>query len=268
MNNGAKIILRCENLKKYFGATRAVDGISLEVEEGTITSIIGPNGAGKTTLFNLISGFLSPDSGQIYYGDWDITMLCKKSRCHTLASLGIAQGFQSPRGFGEMTILESLMVPPPIVDDNSLSSAFRLLIPGRKELSRIQRENKAYEMLTELGLEDKKLERLEDQDAGTQQLVELGQIFLLNPNIYFLDEPLAGVSRNKAPIILDHIKGLKEKGKTIVMIEHKMEPVLSISDIIHVLVNGRLLVSGSPEEIRVDQQVKEAYLGGSGVRTE
>ena len=126
MDKKAPPILRCENLSKSFGATKAVDGVSLEVEAGTITSIIGPNGAGKTTLFNLISGFLCPDSGQIYYGDKDITELCKKSRCHTLASLGIAQSFQTPRGFGEMTILESLMVPPPLATDNSLTSAFRL----------------------------------------------------------------------------------------------------------------------------------------------
>lgn len=262
MDKKARAILRCENLKKYFGATRAVDGISLEIGEGLITSIIGPNGAGKTTLFNIISGFMSPDSGQIYYGDWDITKLCKKSRCYALAAVGIAQSFQLPRGFGEMTILESLMVPPPLANDNTLSSAFKLLIPGRKEASRWEREKMAIEMLQELGLEEKRSEKLEDEDAGTQKLVELGQIFLLGPSLFLLDEPLGGVSRDKAPLILNHIKGLKEKGKTILMIEHKMEPVLDVSDIIHVLVDGKLLASGSPEEIRQDQRVKEAYLGG------
>ena len=262
MDKKARTILRCEHLSKSFGATRAVDGVSLEVREGLINSIIGPNGAGKTTLFNLISGFMRPDSGQIYYGDWDVTELCKKSKCYALAGLGIAQSFQLPRGFGEMTILESLMVPPPLADDNSLSSAFKLLIPGRKETSRWEREKRANEMLHELGLQEKRTERLQDQDAGTQKLVELGQIFLLGPSLFLLDEPLGGVSRDKAPLILNHIKGLKEKGKTILMIEHKMEPVMDISDIIHVLVNGKLLASGSPEEIREDERVKEAYLGG------
>ena len=261
MDEKARIILRCENLKKYFGATKAVDDCSLEIQEGTITSIIGPNGAGKTTLFNLIGGFLCPDSGRIYYGDRDVTEHSKKTRCYALAGLGIAQSFQAARGFGETTLLESLMVPPTLANDNTLFSAFKLLIPGRKETSRWDREKRANEMLRELGLEEKGSERLQDQDAGTQKLVELGQIFLLGPSIFLLDEPLAGVSRNKVPLILDYIKGLKEKGKTIAMIEHKMEPVLNISDVIHVLVNGKLLASGSPEKIREDQRVKEAYLG-------
>lgn len=268
MHNKAKTILRCENLKKSFGATRAVDGCSLEFQEGTITSIIGPNGSGKTTLFNLISGFIAPDSGNIYYRDRDITELCKKSKSYVLAKLGIAQSFQLARGFGEMTILESLMVTPSLASDNSLNSVFKLLLPGRKEISRLEREKKANEMLRELGLEGESAEKLQDQDVGTQKLVELGQIFLLGPSIFLLDEPLAGVSRNKVSLLLDYIKGLKERGKTIVMIEHKMEPVLNISDIIYVLVNGKILASGSPEEIRKDQRVKEAYLGVSGVRTE
>jgi ABC-type branched-subunit amino acid transport system ATPase component len=268
MHNKAKTILQCENLKKSFGATRAVDGCSLEFQEGTITSIIGPNGSGKTTLFNLISGFTPPDSGKIYYRDRDITKLCEKSKSYALAELGIAQSFQLARGFGEMTILESLMVPPSIVDDNSLTSVFKLLPPGTKEVSRWEREKKANEMLQELGLEEKSAEKLQDQDVGTQKLVELGQIFLLSPSIFLLDEPLAGVSRNKVSLLLNYIKGLKERGKTIVMIEHKMEPVLNISDIIYVLVNGKILASGSPEEIRKDERVKQAYLGVSSVRTE
>lgn len=268
MDKAAGIVFRCENLKKYFGATRAVDGVSLEIREGLITSIIGPNGAGKSTFFNIISGFVSPDSGQIYFRDRDVTVLCHGSKCHVLAALGIAQSFQAPRGFGEMTILESLMVPPTLANDNSLLNVLRLLIPGQKEISRLEREKRADEMLRELGLEGKRKEKLQDQDAGTQKLVELGQIFLLNPTLFLLDEPLAGVSRDKVPRILSHIKGLREKGHTVLMIEHKMESVMSISDVIHVLVNGKLLASGSPEEIRNDQRVKEAYLGVAYARTE
>jgi branched-chain amino acid transport system ATP-binding protein len=261
MVKGAGIVLRCEDLRKSFGATRAVDGVSLEIQGGLITSIIGPNGAGKTTLFNIISGFISPDSGQIYFRDSDITVLCHGSKCHVLATLGIAQSFQAPRGFGEMTILESLMVPPPLANDNALSSALKLLIPGIKESSRFEREARAKAMLEELGLEGKRYEKLQDQAAGTQTLVELGQIFLLRPSLYLLDEPFAGVSRDKAPLILNHIKDLKEQGRTVLMIEHKMETVMSVSDVIHVLVNGKLMASGSPDEIRGDERVKEAYLG-------
>lgn len=268
MNNGAETVLRCENLKKSFGATRAIDDVSLEIKQGLITSLIGPNGAGKSTLFNIISGFVSPDSGQIYFKDRDITVLCHGSKCHVLATLGIAQSFQAPRGFGEMTILESVMVTPTLADDNSLASALKLLIPWKKDTSRWEREKKATEMLQELGLEGKRNEKLQDQDAGTQKLVELGQIFLLNPSLFLLDEPLAGVSRDKAPLILNHIKSLKEQGRTVLMIEHKMETVLSISDVIHVLVNGKLLASGSPDEIRQDTRVREAYLGSNYAGTE
>lgn len=268
MDKKTGAILRCENLKKSFGATRAIDDCSLEIQEGTITSIIGPNGSGKTTLFNLVSGFTPPDSGKIYYRDRDITKLCEKSKSYALAELGIARSFQLARGFGEMTILESLMVPPSIVDDNSLTSVFKLLPPGTKEVSRWEREKKATEMLQELGLKEKSAEKLQDQDVGTQKLVELGQIFLLGPSVFLLDEPLAGVSRNKVSLLLNYIKGLKERGKTIVMIEHKMEPVLNISDIIYVLVNGKILASGSPEAIRRDERVKQAYLGVGSVRTE
>lgn len=268
MNNKGRVILRCEDLRKSFGQTKAVDGCSLEVQEGTITSIIGTNGAGKTTLFNLITGLIPPDSGKIYYMDREITDLCKRGKSYTLAQLGIAQSFQLTRGFGDMSILESLMVPPPLADDNSLTSMLKLLVPGRKETTLWEREKKANEMIRELRLEGKRAEKLKDQDIGTQKLVELGQIFLLAPTIFLLDEPLAGVSMNKAPLILDYLKGLRKKGKTILMIEHKMDSVLSISDIIHVLANGTLLASGTPEEIRKDQRVLEAYLGGSYVRTE
>ncbi len=261
MDKKGTVILRCENLEKSFGATKAVDDCSLEVQEGTITSIIGTNGAGKTTLFNLITGLVPADSGKIYYLEKEITDLCKKGKSYVLAELGIAQSFQLTRGFGEMSILESLMVTPTLADDNSLTSMLKLLWPGKKEVSLWEREKKADEMLRELGLEEKKAEKLKDQDVGTQKLVELGQIFLLAPTLFLLDEPLAGVSMNKAPLILNYLKGLREKGKTILMIEHKMEPVLNISDMIHVLANGKVLTSGNPEEIRKDQRVIQAYLG-------
>lgn len=256
----ANTILRCEHLNKSFGATRAINDCSLEIQEGSITSIIGPNGSGKTTFFNIVTGFTPPDSGRIFLRDRDITGLCQRCKSYTLAQLGIAQSFQLARGFGEMTVLESLMVPPPITNDNSLSSALKLLLPGREEMSYWEREKKASEMLQELGLEKRKAALLKDQDVGTQKLVELGQIFLLNPSIFLLDEPFAGVSSDKAPHLLDHIKGLKENGKTILMIEHKLEPVMSVSDIIYVLVYGKLLTSGSPEEVRNNNKVKEAYL--------
>jgi ABC-type branched-subunit amino acid transport system ATPase component len=263
MGKDTETILRCVDLRKSFGATAAVDGCSLEFREGTITGIIGPNGAGKTTLFGLLSGFVSLDSGKVYYRDRDITELCRQCRSYALAELGIAQSFQLAKGFGDMTILESLMVPPTLAEDNSLTSALRLLLPGTEDRSRRERERQANAMLSELGLEDKKSERLKDQDAGTQKLVELGQIFLLDPSIFLLDEPFAGVSGNKVPLLMDHILRSKEKGKTTVMIEHKMESVLNASDVIYVLVNGQILACGSPDDIRTNETVIEAYLGGS-----
>jgi len=160
------------------------------------------------------------------------------------------------------------MVTPTLANDNSLVSMLKLLLPGSVETTRWQREKKAKQMLQELGLEEKGGEKLQDQDVGTQKLVELGQIFLLGPSILLLDEPLAGVSRDKVPILLNYIKDLKVKGKTILMIEHKLEPVLNISDVINVLVNGQILVTGSPEEIRNDQRVKMAYLGVHSARTD
>jgi branched-chain amino acid transport system ATP-binding protein len=265
MDDKRKVILRCENLRKAFGATIAVDDCSLDVQEGTITSIIGTNGAGKTTLFNLITGLIPADSGKVFFMGKDITHLCRTGKSYALAEMGIAQTFQLSRGFGDMSILESLMVPPPLADDNSLTSMLKLLFPGRKEESRNEREKKAGKMIQELGLEEKRGEKLSDQDIGTQKLVELGQIFLLSPTIFLLDEPLAGVSMDKAPRILNYINELRKIGKTILMIEHKMESVMNISDIIHVFVNGKLLASGTPEEIRRDDKVLNAYLGvGSG----
>jgi ABC-type branched-subunit amino acid transport system ATPase component len=263
MNDTAKVILRCENLTKSFGKTIAVNRCSLEAKEGAITSIIGTNGAGKTTLFNLITGLLSADLGRIYYMDQEITELCKKGKTHKLAKLGIALSFQLARGFGDMSIQESLMVPPTLANDNSLTSVVKRLRPGAEEATLRVREDRAKEMLRELGLEAKKAEKLRDQDIGTQKLVELGQIFLLSPTIYLLDEPLAGVSMNKIPTLLNYLAGLRSKGKTILMIEHKMEPVMNLSDQIYVLVNGGLVASGSPEEIRNNPKVMEAYLGGA-----
>jgi branched-chain amino acid transport system ATP-binding protein len=249
-------ILVVEDLSKRFGGLRAVDRCSFQVAAGTITGLIGPNGAGKTTLFNLITGFLQPDSGRVLLRGADVTRL----RPHQIFRRKMCRTFQIPREFKEMTVLENLLVVPPGQAGESLWRPW--LQPGRvhREDGRIRA--KAAEMLELVGLTALGSAPAWTLSGGQKKLLELARAMMGEPEVLLLDEPGAGVNPSETRELLRYIRWLAtDRGVTILLIEHHMDVVMTLCDPVIVMTEGRTLAQGSPETIRRDPRVREAYLG-------
>lgn len=247
-----KSILKTENLTIKFGGQTAVDHVSCEIPEKHFKSIIGPNGAGKTTFFNLISGELRPTNGEVYLNDESITTLSSVER----ARLGIGRSFQITNVFPNLTVLENVRL--------AVQSRENIMYQMFRFSSRYTRLiDEARHILERVILIDKEKQLASNLSHGEKRKLELAMLIALDSEILLLDEPTAGMSLEEVPIILDVIHEIKQKGdKTILLIEHKMDMILDLSDSIMVLFNGQLLADGSPEEIMNNKQVEEAYLGG------
>lgn len=245
-------IIRTENLSKSFEGTFAVDSVSVNIKPNTFTSIIGPNGAGKTTLFNLISGQLSPTQGEVFFKDTDISAM----PVHKRACLGIGRCFQITNIFPKLTVLENVR----LAVQAKRKIGFRpFRTAGRfKEL-----EAKAVEILETVGLSKKRQALAVILTHGEKRKLEIAIVLAMEPEVLLLDEPTAGVSLEEVPAMIELLRTLKERqDRTILLVEHKMDMVLSLSDEILVLFNGTLLAQGRPEDIVKDVKVQTAYLGG------
>jgi len=250
-------LLEVRNLTKNFGGLRAIDQCSFSVREGTITGLIGPNGAGKTTLFNIITGFIRPDSGQVMLGGEDITALAP----HRIFSKRLCRTFQIPREHFSMTVLENLM----LVATGQLGERFWncWLRSGEVRAQEDEIREKAMEVLRFIDLA-----RLADEYAGKlsggqKKLLELGRTLMVEPKIVLLDEPGAGVNRTLMKRLVENIEALRrERGITFLLIEHDMDLVMSLCDPVIVMSEGHQLMEGRPEEVQRDPRVLEAYLGG------
>ena len=250
-------ILEVESVVKSFDGVRAVDGCSLSVRRSTITGLIGPNGAGKTTLFNLITGFLKPTSGHILFQGERVDGLPP----HRIFHRGIVRTFQIPRELKTMTVLENLMlVPPNQVGEqiwNPLLFGFRVS----------RQERRIYEKALEV-LEFVDLVHLRDEYAGNlsggqKKLLELARTLMTDPAMILLDEPGAGVNRVLMRKLVDNIETLcRELGITFFVIEHDMDLITRLCNPVIVMSQGEFLAEGSPEEIKQDERVLDAYLGG------
>ena len=250
-------ILEVESVVKSFDGVRAVDGCSLSVRRRTITGLIGPNGAGKTTLFNLITGFLKPTSGHILFQGERVDGLPP----HRIFHRGIVRTFQIPRELKTMTVLENLMlVPPNQVGEqiwNPLLFGFRVS----------RQERRIYEKALEV-LEFVDLVHLRDEYAGNlsggqKKLLELARTLMTDPAMILLDEPGAGVNRVLMRKLVDNIETLcRELGITFFVIEHDMDLITRLCNPVIVMSQGEFLAEGSPEEIKQDERVLDAYLGG------
>ena len=253
----APAILQVDEVIKSFDGVRAVNGCTLSVRPGTITGLIGPNGAGKTTLFNLITGFLRPTSGRILFQGERIDGLPP----HRIFHKGIVRTFQIPRELKSMTVLENLMlVPAGQVGEqiwNPWLFAFRVS----------RQEKRIYEKALEV-LEFVDLLRLRDEYAanlsgGQKKLLELARTLMCDPQMILLDEPGAGVNRALMKKLVEDIERLRrERGITFFVIEHDMDLVTRLCDPVIVMSEGRRLAEGTPEEVKQDERVLEAYLGG------
>jgi branched-chain amino acid transport system ATP-binding protein len=233
-------LLRVNQVSQRFGGLRAVDQASLDVEAQSITALIGPNGAGKTTLFSIISGFQRPTEGHVYFADHDITGLAP----HLLARQGLARTFQIVQPFVGLS-----------VRDNIAIGAY-LRHRGRERAIAT-----AEEIAGRLGLD-----RYLDQRAGTltvgaRKRLELARALATSPRLLLLDEVMAGLNPSEVRDLLPTIREIRNRGTTILMIEHVMQAVMNLSDRIFVLAEGKVIASGRPESVVDNAQVIEAYLG-------
>lgn len=245
------IILEAQQLRKAFGGLVAVNDVSLQVERGSMHSIIGPNGAGKTTLFNLLSGNLRPTSGRLLYNGRDITNLPLHKRAH----VGIGRSFQITNVFNNLTVYENVRLAAQALDGGSMVVFTRYDRFGSYE-------TKALEAIETVGLRG-----LENVPAtvlphGNKRKLELAIILASDPELLLLDEPTAGMATEQVPELMQTISDIRAIGnKTIMLVEHNMSVVMSVSDKITVMNYGAVLAEGSPEEIAANATVQSAYLG-------
>ena len=247
--------LEVTNLKKSFGGIKAVDVESLNLNRNELTSIIGPNGAGKTTFFDLISGFQDSDEGKVYLNNKNIT----KSQPYAIARLGMIRTFQLTKVFDRMTVLENMMFSASTVNNDSFLKSLAKL-PSQKTTEKKIRD-KSFEIMKELNIDHMANSYAREMSGGQKKLLELGRSIINNPNILLLDEPLAGVNPKLAEEILQIILNLAGKGISILMVEHNIEAVMKISERVIVLAEGKVIADSTPENIRSDEKVIEAYLG-------
>lgn len=245
-------LLSTANLSISFGQHEVIKNLNLSVPEKKLISIIGPNGAGKTTLFNLLSGQLKPTKGEIYFKEENVTGYSIPERTR----LGIGRSFQLTNIFPELSVLENIRLAVQAEEKD-----FFRFIPRRRKY--LAQQEEARRLLKEVMLEGKEAVLAKDLAHGEKRKLELAMLMALKTELLLLDEPTAGISVEEVPAILNVIERIKMNGSsTIVLIEHKMDMVMHLSDQIAVLFHGELLAEGSPTEIMQDERVQNAYLGG------
>ncbi|WML59344.1 ABC transporter ATP-binding protein [Neobacillus sp. PS2-9] len=245
-------LLETSDLSIRFGGHTAVDSVSISIPEKHFKSIIGPNGAGKTTFFNLLSGQLTPTNGKILFRGKDITRYSPTNRTRA----GIGRSFQITNVFPSLTVLENVR----LAVQSQSGVRYQMVFHYKKYRTF---EKRALEWLKLVLLDDKKDSLASNLAHGEKRKLEIAMLLALETEVLLLDEPTAGMSLEEVPAILEVIKRIKEQGnRTIILIEHKMDMILDLSDSVMVLFNGRLLADGTPEEIMKNDTVQSAYLGG------
>jgi branched-chain amino acid transport system ATP-binding protein len=246
------LILKTEKLTKKFGAMAAVSDVDLLVKEGEIHSIIGPNGAGKTTLFNMLAGTFPPTSGRIWFEDHEMTGL----KPYEISQIGIARSYQVTNIFPALSIKENVRL-------SAQSRTGKNFSFFRKASALRDVEEKTLAVLEEVGLTDIMHHKAAEVSYGVQRALEVAIALATSPRLLLLDEPTSGMPHEDSFKIMDLIKKIS-KGLTIVLIEHRMPVVMSVSDVITVMAQGKVIAEGPPDEVRRHEEVIRAYLGSSG----
>jgi branched-chain amino acid transport system ATP-binding protein len=248
-------LLEIAGLSKEFGGLPALAGVSLRAAVGQVTALIGPNGAGKTTLINCLTGVLNPDGGDIFFAGQNIAGL----PAHRVARLGISRTFQNLRLFPRLTVLENVLTGLTVAAGTSMWEAL-LRLPGLRHRER-RLHLTAMEALDTFGLADQADLPAGALPYGDKKRVEMARAFVSQPRLILLDEPVAGLNPEETARIGALIRLLRLYGKTMVLVEHDMELVMGVSDRVVVLDGGSRIASGTPEEVRANPLVLEAYLG-------
>jgi branched-chain amino acid transport system ATP-binding protein len=250
----SKLVLKINNVNKSFGGLQALRDINLEIEKGKVHAIIGPNGAGKSTLLNVLVGLLEPDSGSVTFNG-GINVIGKSP--HEINQMGLARVFQTPEIFPDLSLLENVMIPAFSKRDGAFH--FQLF---RSLASETKITQEAKEVLASVGMEAKAEETAGSLSRGDKRRLELAMCLIQHPHLLLLDEPTAGMARHDTNKTIELLKQIKEGGMTKIIIEHDMHVVFSLADTISVLSQGAIIASGTPDEIRGNPIVQEAYLGG------
>jgi ABC-type branched-subunit amino acid transport system ATPase component len=249
-------ILEIAGVVKRFGGIAAVDGATLDVARGSITALIGPNGAGKTTLFNIVSGFYKPERGQIRFQGRRID----GKPPHAIAGLGLVRTFQITKALTRMSVLENMLLAAPNHPGEHL---WRLVLTPRAARRREREtEEQAWQLLGLVGLDRLAHDYGGTLSGGQRKLLEFARALMSNPDLVMLDEPMAGVNPTLGRQLLEHMQSLREaRGLTFLLIEHDMEVVMTVSERVVVMNEGRVIAEGSPQAVAREKSVVDAYLG-------
>ncbi|MFC2064170.1 ABC transporter ATP-binding protein [Chloroflexota bacterium] len=248
----SETIFETINLRKTFGALVAVDNVNIKVGRNSLHAIIGPNGAGKTTFFNLLSGNIEPTGGKVLYKGRDIT----HQPVHRTIHYGVGRSFQITNIFPNLSVYENIRLASQALGaDNfkfwKFAGAFK------------QYDDRTWEVLHQVGLQERALSPARALPHGDQRKLELGMILAPDPEVLLLDEPTAGMASEQVPELIALIQEIQQTGnKTVMLVEHNMNVVMSVSDRITVMHQGAVLAEGTPEQIASDSAVQTAYLGG------
>jgi branched-chain amino acid transport system ATP-binding protein len=245
------VLLEVQGLKKVFGGLTAVNELDFSIYEGEILGIIGPNGAGKTTVLNMITGFLRPTKGKVFFKEQDITYL----RPHRIAAKGVIRSFQANNLFKEMTVFDNLVVAQHLIEQNEGSLG--------SNTDTVDTQQKIIKLLDYMDLTSFKNELSKNLPHGHQRALGIAIALSANPKLLLLDEPLTGMVMQEAFAITKRIKGLRERGITMAIVEHNVRAIMALCDRIVVMNFGRKIAEGSPQEIQNNKDVIEAYLGSS-----
>lgn len=250
-------VLKVSGVSKRFGGLQALSDVGITIERGQVYGLIGPNGAGKTTFFNLITGFYKLDSGSVYFDGQAIGGLPS----YKIARLGMVRTFQITKALSRMPVIDNMLLAAPDQPGESLFGAvFRPLATREREREITEQ---AHELLASFNLDKKANDYAGTLSGGQRKLLELARALMAQPRFLLLDEPMAGINPTLGARLLEHMQRLRrEEGVTFLFVEHDMDVVMSHSDHVVVMAEGRVISEGTPDEVRADRKVVDAYLGG------